>query len=81
MPRHTVVLTAGVVAVGAQSFVLAPLLPDIAAGLHTGVSEVGRAFATYGVGVVVSALVLGRWLDRVPRRTALVAGMLAVVLG
>lgn len=81
MPRHIVVLTAGVVAVGVQSFVLAPLLPDIAAGLHTGVTEVGRAFAAYGLGVVASALGLGPWLDRVPRRTALMAGMVAVVLG
>ncbi len=81
MARHTFVLTAGVVAVGAQSFVLAPLLPDIAAGLGTGVTEVGRAFAAYGLGVLVSALGVGPWLDRVARRPALAAGLVAVLLG
>lgn len=81
MARHTFVLTAGVVAVGAQSFVLAPLLPDVATGLGAGVTEVGRAFAAYGLGVLVSALVLGPWLDRVARRPALAAGLVAVLLG
>jgi predicted MFS family arabinose efflux permease len=76
----TVVLTAGVVTVGAQAFVLAPLLPDIAAGLATGPVEVGRAIAAYGIGIVASALLLGRLIDTVARRTALTAGMALIAV-
>ncbi|MHA6627543.1 MFS transporter [Pseudonocardia sichuanensis] len=76
----TAVLTAGVVVVGAQAFVLAPLLPDIAAGLGTGAAEAGRALSAYGIGIVASALVLGRRLDGVPRRTVLLAGMGALAV-
>jgi predicted MFS family arabinose efflux permease len=71
----TGVLTAGVVVVGAQAFVLAPLLPDIAAGLVASPTEAGRALSAYGAGIVASALLLGRRLDAVPRRTVLLAGM------
>src|SRR5688500_11581851 len=74
----TAVLTTGVVTVGAQAFVLAPLLPDIAAGLSTGPVEAGRAIAAYGIGIVASALLLGRVIDAVARRTVHMLGMLAI---
>ncbi|QJY46983.1 MFS transporter [Pseudonocardia broussonetiae] len=80
MARHLPVLTAGVVAVGAQSFLLAPLLPDLAASLSATPTEIGRALAAYGVGVVAVAVLLGSRLDRVPRATALTAGALALAL-
>jgi predicted MFS family arabinose efflux permease len=76
----TAVLTAGVVVVGAQAFVLAPLLPDIAAGLAASTTEAGRALSAYGAGIVASALLLGRRLDAVPRRTVLLAGMGALAV-
>jgi predicted MFS family arabinose efflux permease len=76
----TAVLTAGVVVVGAQAFVLAPLLPDIAAGLAASTAEAGRALSAYGAGIVASALLLGRRLDAVPRRVVLLAGMSALVV-
>lgn len=79
--RSLPVLTSGVVVVGAQSFLLAPLLPDIAAGLGTGTAEVGRALAAYGAGIVAAALLLATRLDRVPRRAALVAGALVLAAG
>jgi predicted MFS family arabinose efflux permease len=74
-PLATAVLTAGVVVVGAQAFVLAPLLPDIAAGTAATTAETGRALAAYGLGIVASALLLGRRVDAAPRRTVLMAGM------
>lgn len=80
MTRPLAVLTAGVVAVGAQSLLLAPLLPDLAHSLAATPAEIGRALAAYGVGVVAAALVLGPRLDRVPRRTALTAGTLALAV-
>jgi predicted MFS family arabinose efflux permease len=76
----TAVLTTGVVVVGAQAFVLAPLLPDVAAGLAATTAEAGRALSTYGAGIVASALLLGRRLDAVPRRLVLVAGMGALAM-
>lgn len=66
--------------VGAQAFVLAPLLPDIAAGLAASTTEAGRALSAYGAGIVASALLLGRSLDAVPRRTVLLAGMGALAV-
>ncbi|WP_433556451.1 MFS transporter [Pseudonocardia xinjiangensis] len=69
------VLTGGIVVVGAQAFVLAPLLSDIATGLATGTTEAGRALSAYGIGIVVSALLLGHRLDSVAPRTVLLAGM------
>lgn len=80
MTRYFTVLTAGVVAVGAQSFLLAPLLPDLAASLAATPSEIGRALAAYGVGVVLVALLLGPRLDRVPRASALTAGAVALAV-
>ncbi|GAA3243446.1 MFS transporter [Pseudonocardia petroleophila] len=80
MTRHFTVLTAGVVAVGAQSFLLAPLLPDLATALHATPAEIGRALAAYGVGVVLAALLLGPRLDRVPRAGALTAGAAALAV-
>jgi predicted MFS family arabinose efflux permease len=76
----TAVLTAGVVVVGAQAFVLAPLLPDIAAGLAASTAEAGRALSAYGAGIVASALLLGRRLDALPRRVVLLAGMGALAV-
>ncbi len=78
--RSTTVLTAGVVMVGAQAFVLAPLLPDIATGLSASTAEVGRALSAYGVGIVASALLLGRRLDVLSRRAVLLAGMAALAV-
>ncbi|GAA2559293.1 MFS transporter [Pseudonocardia hydrocarbonoxydans] len=80
MTRPLTVLTAGVVTVGAQSFLLAPLLPDLAHSLAATPSEIGRVLAAYGVGVVVAALLLGPRLDRVTRRTALTAGAALLAL-
>jgi predicted MFS family arabinose efflux permease len=74
------VLTSGVVVVGAQAFVLAPLLPDIAAGLAASAAEAGRALSAYGAGIVASALLLGRRLDAVSRRAVLLAGMSALTV-
>jgi predicted MFS family arabinose efflux permease len=76
----TTVLTTGVVVVGAQAFVLAPLLPDVAAGLAASTAEAGRALSTYGAGIVASALLLGRRLDALPRRIVLVVGMGALAV-
>jgi len=66
--------------VGAQAFVLAPLLPDIATGLSASTAEVGRALSAYGVGIVASALLLGRRLDVLSRRAVLLAGMGALAV-
>jgi predicted MFS family arabinose efflux permease len=81
MSRSTLVLTAGVVTVGAQAFLLAPLLPDVATGLATTPAAVARALGGYGAGVVASALLLAPRLDRLPRRAVLVLGTLALAAG
>lgn len=65
------VLMAVVAVVGAQSLLLAPLLPDIAAALRTGPAAIGVASGAYGLATAVSAFAGGRVVDRFPRRLVL----------
>jgi predicted MFS family arabinose efflux permease len=74
-------LTSVVVVVGAQSLLLAPLLPDVAAGLGVGPATVGRAAGAYGLATAVSAFAGGRLVDPLPRRAVLRAATAVLVVG
>ncbi len=74
-------LMAAVAVVGAQSLVLAPLFVDVARSLGTGPAAVGRATGAYGLATAVSALALGRAVDRLPRRTVLRGAALGLAAG
>ncbi len=62
-----------------DSQVLAPLLPEIARGLDTPVSWVGRTVSGYAIAAAVAALVAGPLSDRLGRRRFLAGS--AVLLG
>ncbi len=74
-------LMAAVAVVGAQSLLLAPLFVDVARSLGTGPAEVGRAAGAYGLATAVSALALGRVVDRLPRRAVLRGAALGLAAG
>jgi predicted MFS family arabinose efflux permease len=74
-------LMAAVAVVGAQSLLLAPLFVDVARSLGTGPAEVGRAAGAYGLTTAVSALALGRAVDRLPRRAVLRGAALGLAAG
>jgi predicted MFS family arabinose efflux permease len=74
-------LMAAVAVVGAQSLLLAPLFVDVARSLGTGPAEVGRAAGAYGLATAVSALALGRAVDRLPRRAVLRGAALGLAAG
>ena len=65
------VLLASLATVGIQALMLSPLVPDIAAGLATGVKEVGFGAGAYGAGVALAALLAAPRLGRWPKRTAI----------
>jgi predicted MFS family arabinose efflux permease len=62
---HLLLLMAGIAAVGIQSLMLSPVLPDIAAGLAASPARIGFAVGAYGIGVAVAALWvaprMGQW--------------------
>jgi predicted MFS family arabinose efflux permease len=74
-------LTSAVAVVGAQSLLLAPLLPDVAAGLGVGPATVGRAVGAYGLATAVSAFAGGRLVDPLPRRAVLRSATAVMVVG
>jgi predicted MFS family arabinose efflux permease len=74
-------LMSAVAVVGAQSLLLAPLLPDVAAALGVGPAAVGLAASAYGLATAVSAFAGGRLVDPLPRRAVLRAAIVAMALG
>lgn len=70
----TIVLLLGVAVIGSNSFVLSPVMTDVAADLGTTPLGVSRAIAAYGGATALSALLLGFIIDRYGIRAVLVAG-------
>lgn len=68
-------LMVGVAVVGSNSLALSPILSDVAADLGATPVAVARANAAYGGATALSALLLGRLVDRHGPGRALVAGL------
>ena len=64
-----------------DSQVMAPLLPEIARGLGTPVSWIGRAVSGYAVAAALAALVAGPLSDRLGRRRFLAGAAATLGLG
>jgi MFS transporter, DHA1 family, inner membrane transport protein len=83
-PRLRVALLAlalGGFAIGTTEFVAMGLLPEIAGGVGVSVPTGGHVVSAYALGVVVGAPVLAGLGARFPRRTLLVALMVAFAAG
>lgn len=74
-------LALGGFAIGTTEFVAMGLLPDIADGVSISIPTAGHVVSAYAVGVVVGAPVLAGLGAKFPRRTLLVALMVAYALG
>jgi DHA1 family inner membrane transport protein len=74
-------LALGGFAIGTTEFVAMGLLPQIADGVSISIPTAGHVVSAYAIGVVVGAPVLAGLGARFPRRTLLVALMVAFTLG
>jgi DHA1 family inner membrane transport protein len=74
-------LALGGFAIGTTEFVAMGLLPQIAGGVHISIPTAGHVVSAYAIGVVVGAPVLAGLGARFPRRTLLVALMVAFAAG
>ncbi|MFN3766909.1 MAG: MFS transporter [Ectopseudomonas guguanensis] len=74
-------LALGGFVVGSSEFIIMGLLPELAADLQISLADAGLLVTAYALGVVLGAPLLGPLLDRAPRRTAVIALMLAYTLG
>jgi DHA1 family inner membrane transport protein len=74
-------LALGGFAIGTTEFVAMGLLPQIADGLSISIPTAGHVVSAYAIGVVVGAPVLAGLGAKLPRRTLLVALMVAYAVG
>ncbi|WKU03019.1 MFS transporter [Micromonospora sp. HUAS LYJ1] len=79
--RFTLILAAGTFAVGTDAFVVAGLLPDMAAALRVSTAAAGQSVTVFAISYAVLAPVLSTLTARLPRRTLLVAALLVLAAG
>jgi DHA1 family inner membrane transport protein len=75
------VLAAALFVVGTNAFVIAGVLPDLAAGLHSTTATVATAITWYAAVVAVASPLVATFLGAAPRRLLLTAGMVLVAVG
>jgi DHA1 family inner membrane transport protein len=79
--RALAALALGGFAIGTTEFVAMGLLPEIARGVDISIPTAGHVVSAYALGVVVGAPVLAGLGARFPRRTLLIALMVAFTAG
>jgi predicted MFS family arabinose efflux permease len=81
MDRRLLILATGMFAMGTDNFVVAGILPDVAASLHTSVGLAGLMVTfyalTYAVAAPVMAALTGNW----PRKLLLISALCIFVVG
>ncbi|MFK8848824.1 Cmx/CmrA family chloramphenicol efflux MFS transporter [Streptomyces sp. Ac-502] len=81
MPLSVYLLGLGIFAQGTSEFMLAGLLPNVAADLGVSIPDAGMLVSAFAIGMVVGAPALAIATLRIPRRTALIAFQLVFVTG
>ncbi|MEV6796993.1 MFS transporter [Micromonospora rifamycinica] len=79
--RFTLILATGTFAVGTDAFVVAGLLPDLAAELRVSTAAAGQSVTVFAISYAILAPVLSTVTARLPRRTLLVAALLVLAAG
>lgn len=74
-------LALGTFGIGTTEFVAMGVLPEIAAGINTSITQAGHVVSAYALGVVIGAPVLAVLTARLPRRPLLLALMAAFAAG
>jgi MFS transporter, DHA1 family, inner membrane transport protein len=75
------ILGVGLFIVGTNSFVIAGLLPSIAATLHVHTNDVSYSITYYAVVVAVASPVVSTLLPRLSRTTLMALGLVLVLIG
>ncbi|WP_050515350.1 MFS transporter [Streptomyces rimosus] len=78
---HGVVLALGTFVVGTDAFVIAGVLPDIAADLHIGLGAAGQLVTTFAIGYALLSPLLAALTAGWSRRTVLITALLVFALG
>ncbi|MFF7542752.1 MFS transporter [Streptomyces canus] len=81
MPRGLVALAVGGFGIGLTEFLIAGLLPQVAAGFAVSEAAAGRLISGYAVSVAVGAIALTAATARLPRKQVLVGLVVLFVLG
>lgn len=81
MDSRLLMLALGMFAMGTDNFVVAGILPSVAASLHTSVSVAGQMVTVYALTYAVLAPVLAALGGRWPRKTLLVSALGIFVIG
>ena len=70
-------LALGTFAIGTEGFMIAPLLPGLAADLHVGVGTAGQLVSVFALTYAISSPLLTAATGRIDRRSLLIAAMTA----
>ncbi|WP_116380760.1 MFS transporter [Cupriavidus taiwanensis] len=81
MDRRLLILALGMFALGTDNFVIAGILPSVAASLHTSVSTAGLMVTFYALTYAVAAPVMAAVAGGLPRKLLLVAALGIFVVG
>ena len=81
MPAGLIALALGGFGIGLTEFVIAGLLPEVAADFHVDEATAGWLISGYALAVVVGALGLTAAATRIPRKAALVGLMVLFIAG
>ncbi|MDR6972413.1 MFS transporter [Leifsonia shinshuensis] len=81
MPAGLIALALGGFGIGLTEFVIAGLLPEVAADFHVDEAAAGWLISGYALAVVVGALGLTAAATRLPRKAALIGLMVLFIVG
>jgi DHA1 family chloramphenicol resistance protein-like MFS transporter len=81
VPRVVLVLAVCVFALGTSEFMIAGLLPEMAADLSVTIPQAGYLISAFAAGMIVGAPTMAVLTLRLPRRTTLVAALVVVAVG
>ncbi|MER7081185.1 MFS transporter, partial [Saccharopolyspora kobensis] len=81
VPLRVAVLALGTFAVGTDAFVVAGVLPEIAADLDVGIAQAGQLVTVFAIAYAVLSPVLATLTGAWPRRAVLLTALAVFVLG
>ena len=81
MPLHVWILTLSAFAIGTAEFVIAGVLPQVAASLRITEGQAGNLITAYALAIVVGGPILTLWLARFEKRKVLLSLMALFIAG
>ncbi|MEU4176435.1 MFS transporter [Streptomyces sp. NPDC026589] len=81
LPFVVYLLGVGAFLMGTTEFIVAGILPELAADLSVGVSQAGLLITAFAIGMIVGAPVMGLATLRLPRRSTLILALAVFAAG